>query len=235
MATLAAPQEFLIAFAKLVEKHKLTLGDLESLVSEKKSPSDESSSDEWSSDSVCSSGVCWGLADNDTPCFAEIMASDTPLPKPVPAPEQAKPDVHRYKTVLCSNYRADGVCSYGEKCQFAHGRGDIHCRYALQCQKENCHFVHEAPPKVQKRSPAKPKADRPAAAGKPKSKASKPTVQPKTQFCKLYKINACKRGPECFYAHHHSELVCTKGHECPSLKNTNYSCGKIHPTQPKKK
>ena len=31
----------------------------------------------------------------------------------------------RYKTELCRQYSENGECKYGDKCQFAHGFGDL--------------------------------------------------------------------------------------------------------------
>ena len=37
-------------------------------------------------------------------------------------------DPERYKTVLCSSWRATGTCAYGLKCQFAHGKEELRFR-----------------------------------------------------------------------------------------------------------
>ena len=31
----------------------------------------------------------------------------------------------RYKTSLCKNFNSDHGCQYGDKCQFAHGTGEL--------------------------------------------------------------------------------------------------------------
>ena len=39
-------------------------------------------------------------------------------------------DPERYKTVLCAGWSSTGACSYGRKCQFAHGREELRVRTA---------------------------------------------------------------------------------------------------------
>lgn len=48
----------------------------------------------------------------------------------------------KYKTELCNNkqYLNTGKCSYGNKCQFAHGIQELKTRENLNYYK--CHFVH---------------------------------------------------------------------------------------------
>lgn len=64
----------------------------------------------------------------------------------------------RYKTELCRPYEEFGVCKYGDKCQFAHGMGELrslarHPKYKTElCRTYHtsgfcpygprCHFVH---------------------------------------------------------------------------------------------
>ncbi|XKL61707.1 hypothetical protein PGB90_001540 [Kerria lacca] len=65
----------------------------------------------------------------------------------------------RYKTELCNRFEENGVCNYGEKCQFAHGVHELrdlarHPKYkTLLCRTfhaegycpygTRCHFIHE--------------------------------------------------------------------------------------------
>lgn len=65
----------------------------------------------------------------------------------------------RYKTELCRQFIENGGCKYGEKCQFAHGVGDLkdvnrHPKYKTDYCKTfhskgfcpygpRCHFIHE--------------------------------------------------------------------------------------------
>lgn len=64
----------------------------------------------------------------------------------------------RYKTELCRPYEESGHCRYGDKCQFAHGRGELralsrHPKYKTErCRTfhtvgfcaygSRCHFIH---------------------------------------------------------------------------------------------
>ncbi|XP_039594196.1 mRNA decay activator protein ZFP36L2 [Polypterus senegalus] len=66
----------------------------------------------------------------------------------------------RYKTELCRPYEENGVCKYGEKCQFAHGFHELrslsrHPKYKTEpCRTfhtigfcpygPRCHFIHNA-------------------------------------------------------------------------------------------
>jgi len=71
---------------------------------------------------------------------------------------QSKVNTSRYKTELCRPFSEHGTCKYGEKCQFAHGQGDLrsvtrHPKYKTElCRTYHsvgfcpygprCHFVH---------------------------------------------------------------------------------------------
>lgn len=64
----------------------------------------------------------------------------------------------RYKTELCHPFEENGVCKYGEKCQFAHGRHELrglarHPKYKTELCRTfhaegycpygaRCHFIH---------------------------------------------------------------------------------------------
>ncbi len=66
----------------------------------------------------------------------------------------------RYKTELCRPYEENGICKYGDKCQFAHGIHEIrslnrHPKYKTELCRTfhtigfcpygpRCHFVHKA-------------------------------------------------------------------------------------------
>lgn len=65
----------------------------------------------------------------------------------------------RYKTELCHPFEENGVCKYGEKCQFAHGMHELrdlarHPKYKTELCRTfhaegycpygaRCHFIHE--------------------------------------------------------------------------------------------
>lgn len=65
----------------------------------------------------------------------------------------------RYKTEMCRPYQDEGVCKYGEKCQFAHGAEELrsvnrHPKYKTDLCKTyhkkgfcpygpRCHFIHD--------------------------------------------------------------------------------------------
>lgn len=67
-------------------------------------------------------------------------------------------DLDRYKTELCRSYEENGTCRYGNKCLFAHGRGQLrllerHPKYKTEfCRTyhssgfcpygQRCHFIH---------------------------------------------------------------------------------------------
>jgi len=71
---------------------------------------------------------------------------------------QTKVNTSRYKTELCRPFSEHGTCKYGEKCQFAHGQGELrsvtrHPKYKTDlCRTYHsvgfcpygprCHFVH---------------------------------------------------------------------------------------------
>ncbi|CAF0859781.1 unnamed protein product [Brachionus calyciflorus] len=73
-----------------------------------------------------------------------------------PAQQQA---AQRYKTELCRTYQENGICKYGDKCQFAHGAGELrnmsrHPKYKTDLCRTfhasgycpygpRCHFVHD--------------------------------------------------------------------------------------------
>jgi hypothetical protein len=65
----------------------------------------------------------------------------------------------KYKTELCKNFEAKGVCVYGNKCRFAHGKQELFLKsqnlqnYKLKecisfyqmgycCYGKRCHFLH---------------------------------------------------------------------------------------------
>ncbi|RZF47785.1 hypothetical protein LSTR_LSTR006049 [Laodelphax striatellus] len=72
--------------------------------------------------------------------------------------EAAVVNTSRYKTELCRPYEENGFCKYGDKCQFAHGEGDMrllsrHPKYKTElCRTfhtdgicpygSRCHFIH---------------------------------------------------------------------------------------------
>jgi len=84
-----------------------------------------------------------------------------------------KVNTSRYKTELCRPFAEHGTCKYGEKCQFAHGQGELrsvtrHPKYKTDlCRTYHsvgfcpygprCHFVHnldEAAPPQARPAPA---------------------------------------------------------------------------------
>lgn len=89
---------------------------------------------------------------------------------PAPTPNQplspASVNTSRYKTELCRPYEEFGVCKYGDKCQFAHGIGELrslarHPKYKTELCRTfhsvgfcpygpRCHFVHNQDEVLQK-------------------------------------------------------------------------------------
>lgn len=75
----------------------------------------------------------------------------------------------RYKTELCRPYEENGFCKYGEKCQFAHGQGELrnlarHPKYKTELCRTfhsigicpygpRCHFIHNPDEKLKSSSP----------------------------------------------------------------------------------
>lgn len=47
---------------------------------------------------------------------------------------------HKYKTEICKNYSSssNNSCSYGDKCRFAHGSGELRNCYNAQKREEKC-------------------------------------------------------------------------------------------------
>lgn len=72
----------------------------------------------------------------------------------------APPNSSRYKTELCRPYEENGTCKYGDKCQFAHGIGELrtltrHPKYKTELCRTfhttgfcpygpRCHFIHNS-------------------------------------------------------------------------------------------
>ncbi|XP_048474194.1 mRNA decay activator protein ZFP36L1-like, partial [Rhincodon typus] len=95
----------------------------------------------------------------------------------------------RYKTELCRPFQESGLCRYGEKCQFAHGLGELrilsrHPKYKTElCRTfhssgfcpygSRCHFIHH------------PAEERP----------SRPRLKQSTSFSGFSSASACP-GPE---------------------------------------
>lgn len=88
--------------------------------------------------------------------------------------QQAAAAAARYKTELCRSFQENGTCKYGEKCQFAHGFGELrsmtrHPKYKTELCRTfhangycpygpRCHFVHESTSQLKvKQSPIKQK------------------------------------------------------------------------------
>lgn len=85
-------------------------------------------------------------------------------PAPTPAAAVAV-NTSRYKTELCRPYEEFGICKYGDKCQFAHGVGELrslarHPKYKTElCRTYHtvgfcpygprCHFVHNQEEAIQ--------------------------------------------------------------------------------------
>lgn len=98
-------------------------------------------------------------------------ATDQMLPASLPSPVTQCPpteqptdlnnnlNIERYKTEMCHNFKENGFCKYGNKCQFAHFQNEIRtvsrhpkyktemcrtyhmtgfCRYGTRC-----HFIHD--------------------------------------------------------------------------------------------
>lgn len=74
--------------------------------------------------------------------------------------QQQQPNSSRYKTELCRPYEENGVCKYGDKCQFAHGNKELrtlqrHPKYKTELCRTfhttgfcpygpRCHFIHNS-------------------------------------------------------------------------------------------
>lgn len=85
-------------------------------------------------------------------------AQSAPAPAQTAASVASAVNTSRYKTELCRPYEEFGVCKYGDKCQFAHGGGELrslarHPKYKTElCRTYHtvgfcpygprCHFVH---------------------------------------------------------------------------------------------
>lgn len=104
----------------------------------------------------------------------------------------AQQNANRYKTELCRSYQENGVCKYGDKCQFAHGMAEMrnmvrHPKYKTELCRTfhatgycpygpRCHFVHDT-------QEASLKRDQPIKCSSGKSSSS---VSPAaTQICDM--------------------------------------------------
>lgn len=106
-------------------------------------------------------------------CASPVIAGSIgPIAKPSPAAalsaaqhqqqqdeQQTTTSSQRYKTELCRSYQENGVCKYGDKCQFAHGSHELrsmqrHPKYKTELCRTfhaagycpygpRCHFVHD--------------------------------------------------------------------------------------------
>lgn len=52
-----------------------------------------------------------------------------------------------YKIKECSNYKKNGKCNYGDRCNYAHGKEDLrefknYCIGGLKCFRKDCKFDH---------------------------------------------------------------------------------------------
>ncbi|KAL3267321.1 hypothetical protein HHI36_011452 [Cryptolaemus montrouzieri] len=86
------------------------------------------------------------------------QSAPAPSVSPTALVSGASVNTSRYKTELCRPYEEFGVCKYGDKCQFAHGIGELrslarHPKYKTElCRTYHtagfcpygprCHFVH---------------------------------------------------------------------------------------------
>ena len=87
----------------------------------------------------------------------------------------------RYKTVLCKNFKANGSCPYGDKCQYAHGEQDLR---PINSQAQNMMYAMGM-----------------------NSKNQNNMINYKIIKCKNYeKDKTCKYGIHCTYAHGDEEL-----------------------------
>ncbi|CAG0894092.1 unnamed protein product [Darwinula stevensoni] len=89
-------------------------------------------------------------------CHSEPVHKNNGVEKP----RGANINSSRYKTELCRPFEENGHCKYGEKCQFAHGIGEIrtlarHPKYKTELCRTfhtigfcpygpRCHFIHNA-------------------------------------------------------------------------------------------
>lgn len=83
-----------------------------------------------------------------------------PVDKSQQTLKQAPPNSSRYKTELCRPFEESGTCKYGDKCQFAHGIGELrtltrHPKYKTELCRTfhttgfcpygpRCHFIHNS-------------------------------------------------------------------------------------------
>ncbi|GFQ73189.1 mRNA decay activator protein ZFP36L1 [Trichonephila clavata] len=83
-----------------------------------------------------------------------------PVDKSLQTLKQAPPNSSRYKTELCRPFEESGTCKYGDKCQFAHGMGELrtltrHPKYKTELCRTfhttgfcpygpRCHFIHNS-------------------------------------------------------------------------------------------
>lgn len=118
-----------------------------------------------SSPATATASLVTSLLDNLSIHHHRRLERTQSAPAPVPsqtvsaaAAAAAAVNTSRYKTELCRPYEEFGVCKYGDKCQFAHGLGELrslarHPKYKTElCRTYHtvgfcpygprCHFVH---------------------------------------------------------------------------------------------
>ncbi|XP_078097769.1 mRNA decay activator protein ZFP36L1-like [Mustelus asterias] len=108
-------------------------------------------------DGPWSLGLSRCLSHGDAPEEFGKPATRSTLPPPQQQ-QQQQPPSPRYKTELCRPFQESGLCRYGDKCQFAHGHGELRilsrhpkyktelCRTFHSCgicpYGSRCHFIH---------------------------------------------------------------------------------------------
>ena len=71
-----------------------------------------------------------------SPYFPDFPETDFLSDALPPSPKNIIPKNSKIKSSLCKNYMEEGVCLYGEKCQFAHGTEELKCNSENQtCYK----------------------------------------------------------------------------------------------------
>lgn len=102
----------------------------------------------------------------DTQTVLQLIYQQQHQQENVQSPSQQQA-AQRYKTELCRTFQENGICKYGDKCQFAHGLAELrtmsrHPKYKTELCRTfhasgycpygpRCHFVHDT--EAETRSP----------------------------------------------------------------------------------
>ncbi len=106
------------------------------------------------------------------------------------------------KNRLCSNFRNDGDCCFGDNCRYAHGLSDQNCFHWMKgnCRAgKSCMRAHRPEFKSCKTTSNRERTSQPI--DKPENKRYK------TVICKTYQRgDRCRYGMKCQFAHGENEL-----------------------------